>query len=242
VRAAQGRVAVIAGCGAASTAAGVELAEMAARAGAAALLCAAPPYVKPTQAGLVAHVRALAHASDLPLILYDVPARAGVAIADETVATLFGRGLIIALKDATADLARPPRLRALCGPDLVQLSGDDATAAAHRAAGGHGCISVTANIAPRLCAAMHAAWDAADLRLLAEIRDLLAPLDRALFAESNPIPLKAALGLLGLAHDELRLPLTGAAAGTRERLAAILPAIMRSEDALAARARYALVG
>jgi 4-hydroxy-tetrahydrodipicolinate synthase len=242
VRAARGRVPVIAGCGAASTEAGTELAEAAARAGAAALLCAAPSYVKPTQTGLIAHIRALAHASDLPVILYDVPSRAGIAIADATVATLFERGLIVALKDATADLARPPRLRALCGPHLVQLSGDDATAAAYRAAGGHGCISVTANLAPRLCAAMHAAWDAADLRRFGELRDLLAPLDQALFTESNPIPLKAALGLLGLARDEVRLPLTSAVEATRSHLAAVLPAVMRREDALAARTRYALVG
>jgi len=159
VEAASGRVPVIAGCTASSTATAVELGREAASAGADALLCAAPPYVKPTQDGVVAHIRAVAHATDIPIVLYDVPSRSGAAINDDTVARLHDAELIIGLKDATADLSRPTRLRARCGDAFMQWSGDDATAPAYRAMGGIGCISVTANVVPALCALMHRAWD-----------------------------------------------------------------------------------
>jgi 4-hydroxy-tetrahydrodipicolinate synthase len=236
----KGRVPVIAGCQAPATEQAVNLAAMLSGAGADALLCAPTPYVKPTQQGIICHMRALAHVSDRPLVLYDVPGRTGVGIADSTVATLFERGIITVLKDATADVARVPRLRALCGPDLSQLSGDDATAPAYRAMGGHGCISVTANVAPALCARLHQAWDAGDLATFAELRDLLAPLSEALFIESNPIPLKAALAMLGLAVDEVRLPLTRASEATRERLSPILSAVMRAEEAFWTKPRQAV--
>jgi 4-hydroxy-tetrahydrodipicolinate synthase len=242
VAAVRGRVPVIAGCTGQSTAASAVLAEAAARSGADGLLCAAPPYVKPTQQGLVCHMRVISHASDLPIVFYDVPGRTSFAAADDTIAMLFDRGFIVGIKDATADLARPPRLRALCGTELVQLSGDDATSGAYRAAGGHGCISVTANLVPALCALLHAAWEAADLRLFAETRDRLASLSDALFLESNPIPLKAALALRDLAGGETRLPLTAATADTRRCLATALAIVMPFEEALARRARYAVVG
>jgi 4-hydroxy-tetrahydrodipicolinate synthase len=230
VAAADGRVPVIAGCTAGSTDAAVELATRAARAGADALLLAAPPYVRPTQAGIAAHVRAVAHAAGRPVMLYDVPGRTGTPIADATIAKLFAAELIFAVKDATADLSRPPRLRALCGTALAQFTGDDATAAAHRAMGGAGCVSVTANVAPALCAALHRSWEAGDLAGFARLRDLLDPLHAALFAESNPIPLKAALAELALCADALRLPLTRAEAATRERLAAVLEVVMPAEE------------
>jgi 4-hydroxy-tetrahydrodipicolinate synthase len=230
VAASRKRCPIIAGCSAATTSASAELAAAASSAGADALLCAAPAYVKPTQDGIVAHVRAVAHASALPIILYDVPGRIGVSVADETVARLVERGLIVAIKDATSDLGRPPRLRALCGEELVQLSGDDSTAAAHRAMGGAGCISVSANIAPALCASLHDAWGAGDLIRFGELRDLLAPLHQTLFLESNPIPLKAALAMLRLCGPELRLPLTHAVRATRERLADVLARIAHFED------------
>jgi 4-hydroxy-tetrahydrodipicolinate synthase len=185
-------------------------------------------------------MRALAHASDRPLVLYDVPGRVGAGIADATVAVLFERDIIGGIKDATADVARVPRLRSLCGPDLLQFSGDDATAAAHRAMGGHGCISVTANVAPALCALLHQAWDAGDLAAFATTRDRLALLSEALFVESNPIPLKAALAMLGLALNELRLPLTRASEATVDRLSPILTAVIRAEDAMAAKPRHAV--
>jgi 4-hydroxy-tetrahydrodipicolinate synthase len=233
---AAGAVPVLAGCTAVATEVAAALARQAVRVGADALLLAPPPYVKPTQEGIVVHVRTVAHAADRPVMLYDVPSRTGVAIADETVARLFEQGLIVALKDATGNLARPPRLRALCGPALAQFTGEDASAAAHRAMGGVGCVSVSANVAPALCAALYRAWDAGNLLAFARLRDLLDPLHRALFAESNPIPLKAALAGLQLCADEVRLPLTRAVPATRERLAGVLARLMTAEDN-AARAR-----
>lgn len=239
--AAAGAVPIIAGCGAAATDAATVLAVAASRHGASALLCAPPPYSKPTQEGVVAHVRAVAHAADLPVILYDVPSRTGMAIADETVGRLFEAGLIVAIKDASGDVSRPIRLRALCGGDLVQLSGDDATAPAHRAMGGNGCISVTANVTPALCARMHQAWDSADMDEFGRVRDVLSPLHEALFNESNPIPVKAALSVAGLCEAELRLPLTRAAQSTIDRLAPILPALLAAEDEAAGLPRLMLV-
>lgn len=236
------RVPVIAGCGGLSTDSAATAAGTAAKCGIAALLCAPTPYVKPSQEGIIAHMRALAHASDLPLIIYDIPNRVGVPVKDETVAMLFDRGLAIGLKDATADLARPGRLRSLCGPDLVQLSGDDATAAAYRAAGGHGCISVTANLTPSLCALLHKSWDHGDLTSFARLRDLLAPLHDALFTESNPVPLKAALAMLNLAQSAVRLPLIRATEATQNKLADILPRVMSLEESVASRPYYALAG
>jgi 4-hydroxy-tetrahydrodipicolinate synthase len=237
---ANGLVPVIAGCGGPSTEAAAAVAGVAASCGVAALLCAATPYVKPSQEGIIAHMRKLAHVSDLPVIVYDVPSRAGVAIKDDTVARLFERGLVIGIKDATAELGRPPRLRALCGPDFLQLSGDDATAAAYRAAGGHGCISVTANLVPSLCASMHLSWGSLDMAGFAGTRDLLAPLHDALFLESNPVPLKAALAMLALSSDYVRLPLLRAAEATRDRLSEVLAPIMSREEWLASHPRYAL--
>lgn len=238
VSAAGNRAPVIAGCSAASTDATVCLAVAAARYGASALLCAPPAYVKPTQDGIVAHMRAISDAADLPIMLYDVPSRVGVSIADATIARLFDAGIIFALKDATADLSRSLRLRSLCGEALLQMSGDDATAAAYRATGGSGCVSVTANVTPALCAALHRAWDDGDLIGFGELRDLLHPLNAALFMESNPIPVKAALEALSVCSGELRLPLTPASAATRERLARLLPAIVRAEEAAMPKPRF----
>ena len=234
VEAAANRVPVIAGCTAPSTTATIALGVEATTAGADALLCAVPPYVKPTQDGIFAHIRAVAHATDRPIVLYDVPSRSGVAIADETVARLFEAQYVVGFKDATADLSRPPRLRALCGDGLRQWNGDDATAPGYRAMGGHGCISVTANVVPALCAQLHAGWDDGNWTRFTELRDLLAPLHRALFTESNPIPLKAALASLKLCTNEVRLPLTRATPKTDETMRAVLAAVMREEE-LAAR-------
>jgi 4-hydroxy-tetrahydrodipicolinate synthase len=225
-----GRLPIIAGCTASATDVAVALAAAAARAGADGLLCAAPPYSRPTQEGIIAHMRAVAHVSDLPLVLYDVPSRSAIQIADGTVAALYEQGLIGAIKDATADLSRPPRLRAICGDALVQISGDDATAAAYRAMGGHGCISVSANVTPLLCALLHRAWESGDLASFACLRDLLHPLHAALFIESNPIPVKAALEDLGLCASTVRLPLTQAVSSTRDRLRRVLGAVMEAEE------------
>jgi 4-hydroxy-tetrahydrodipicolinate synthase len=225
-----GRVPVIAGCTAVTTEQASQLAVAAARAGAVALLLAPSPYVKPTQAGIVTHTTCVGRAADLPVVLYDIPSRTGVAIADTTVAELSARGGIAGLKDATGDLGRPPRLQQLCGADFRQFTGEDSVAAGYRAMGGDGCISVTANIAPALCAALHRAWECHDLARMAELRDRLAPLHAALFSESNPIPLKAALALLHLCSDTLRAPLTPAADTTRAVLASVLARVMPAED------------
>jgi 4-hydroxy-tetrahydrodipicolinate synthase len=228
--AASGRVPVIAGCTALATSAAVALAFEAATAGADALLCAVPPYVKPTQEGIIAHIRAVAHATDLPIVLYDVPSRSGVAIADDTVARLHDAELIVGLKDATADLSRPTRLRARCGDAFPQWSGDDATAPAYRAMGGTGCISVTANVTPALCTLLHRAWDNGDMGKFAAVRDLLDPLHAVLFNESNPIPVKAALATLGLCTSEVRPPLTHATLATQEKLMSVMPALIQAEE------------
>lgn len=225
---------VVAGVGAPCTEAAVALATAAEHLGATALLVSAPPYVKPAQEGLRAHVRAVAVATGLPIVLYDVPSRAGVAFADETVARLFEDGHVHALKDASGDLSRPPRLARLCGPELTQISGDDATALAHLAMGGQGCVSVTANVVPALCTALQAAFATRELSFAATLRDLLSPLDAALFAETNPIPVKAALGLLGFCSPVPRLPLTRAGSSTEERLTRVLAPVMEREEAMAA--------
>lgn len=241
VEAAAGRVPVMAGCSALSTQGAAELATIAARSGASALLCAPPPYVKPTQDGIIGHVTAVRNASGLPIMMYDVPGRTGICIANTTLARLFERGLIFGFKDATADLARPPRLRSLCGSSFLQMSGDDATAAAFRAAGGDGCVSVTANIVPKLCSLMHRSWDIGDLATFANMRDCLADLSDLLFVESNPIPVKGVLFTLGLLEAGVRLPLTSATQETYRRLAEPISAVMAIEEALVARRGIALV-
>jgi 4-hydroxy-tetrahydrodipicolinate synthase len=240
VEAANRRVPVIAGCTAPSTSAAIGLGIEAATAGADALLCAVPPYVKPSQDGIFAHIRAITQATDLPVVLYDVPSRSGVTISDDTVARLHCAELIVGLKDATADLSRPTRLRARCGDAFMQWSGDDATAPAYRAMGGIGCISVTANVAPALCALLHRAWDNGDLSRFSALRDLLHPLHAALFLESNPIPVKAALASLGLCSGEVRLPLTRASLATQERLLTVLAPVMQAEEHAARRPALAL--
>jgi 4-hydroxy-tetrahydrodipicolinate synthase len=240
VEVAGGRVPVMAGCGALSTDMAVELAVAAVHSGASALLCAPTPYVKPTQEGIIGHMKAIQGVAQLPVMVYDVPSRTGVSIANDTLARLYEEGVIFGLKDATADLARPPRLRALCGESFLQMSGDDGTAAAYRAAGGDGCISVTANVAPALCSLLHRSWETGDLAAFVRARDRLAPLSDALFVESNPIPLKAALFILGLIEPELRLPLTAPSRNTFEQLVKPMAAVMAMEEALAAPVYYEL--
>jgi 4-hydroxy-tetrahydrodipicolinate synthase len=227
------RVPVIAGIGASCTQAAMAMAAAVETCGAAALLCAAPPYVKPSQEGMRAHLRAIAGASGLPIILYDVPSRVGVRFQDETIARLFEDGTIIAVKDATADLARPASLRSLCGADLRQLSGDDATSLAHLSMGGSGCISVTANLVPALCAAMQDSWQERDLDRAADLQEWLFPLHQALFVETNPVPVKGAMGLLGLCDWTPRLPLVRASDKALADIEEILRDLMLMEDSLA---------
>ncbi|MBL6653493.1 MAG: 4-hydroxy-tetrahydrodipicolinate synthase, partial [Reyranella sp.] len=235
VTAAAGRVPVIAGACSNNTQTAAELARSAERAGADALLCVTPFYLKPSQAGMMMHFRAIHDAVGIPIILYDVPSRTAVALSDVTVRRLAELPRIIGLKDATGEIPRVARLRRRLGPDFLLLSGDDASQAAFRSAGGDGCISVTANVAPALCAALH---HAADERLDADVQSysqILAPLHAALFLEANPIPLKRALSRLGLMGDSLRLPLTPLSADADRTLGKVLAEVMPHEETEARR-------
>jgi 4-hydroxy-tetrahydrodipicolinate synthase len=222
VEAARGRVPVIAGTGSNSTAEAIELTAHAKAAGADAALVVTPYYNKPTQEGLYQHYKAIHDAVDLPVIIYNIPGRCVVDMTVETMARLAELPRIVGVKDATNDLARPLRTRTEIGPDFCQLSGEDATVTGFLAQGGHGCISVTGNVAPRLCATMHEAWQAGDLARMGEIRDRLMPLHQALFCETSPAPVKFAASLLGKARDEVRLPLVPATAGARDRVRAAM--------------------
>ena len=208
IKQAAGRVPVIAGAGSNSTAEAVRLAEHAATAGADAVLIVSPYYNKPTQAGLYAHFAAVAAAVDVPVIVYDIPGRSIVRVNDDTLARLASDfANISGIKDATADLVRPTAVQNLLGNDFTQLSGEDATALPYLAAGGHGCISVTANIAPKLLSEMHAAWWAGDIKTAQTIHQKLLPLHNAMFCEASPGPVKYAASLLGICAAETRLPL-----------------------------------
>ena len=208
IKQAAGRVPVIAGAGSNSTAEAVRLAEHAATAGADAVLIVSPYYNKPTQAGLYAHFAAVAAAVDVPVIVYDIPGRSIVRVNDDTLARRASAlANISGIKDATADLVRPTAVQNLLGNDFTQLSGEDATALPYLAAGGHGCISVTANIAPKLLSEMHAAWWASDIKTAQTIHQKLLPLHDAMFCEASPGPVKYAASLLGICAAETRLPL-----------------------------------
>jgi 4-hydroxy-tetrahydrodipicolinate synthase len=217
---ARGRIPVIAGAGSNSTAHAVELSKDAEARGADAILSVVPYYNKPTQAGLYAHFRAIAESSGLPIILYDVPSRTACGLADETVVRLAEMSQFIGLKDATGDVTRPARLRPLVGPDFRLLSGDDATASAFLAQGGNGCISVTSNVAPGLCRNMFLACKQGQMTKAQRLGNPIAQLTYALFRESNPVPLKYALSLLGLMSPRVRLPLVELADQAKAEVAA----------------------
>jgi 4-hydroxy-tetrahydrodipicolinate synthase len=229
VAAAAGRVPVIAGAGSSSTQTSVELARSAELAGAQALLCITPYYLEPTQAGLIAHFQAIHDAVGIPIILHDVHPRIARPMADVTIERLAELPRIVGLKDATGDIERMGRLRWRLGDRLLLLSGDDATQAAHRRAGGDGCISVTANVTPALSAALHKACDQNQAEAVARLEGILAPLHAALFLEANPIPVKRALHRLGLVVDGLRLPLTPLGAMADVKLARVLQAVLPLE-------------
>ncbi|MDX2224138.1 MAG: 4-hydroxy-tetrahydrodipicolinate synthase [Rhodospirillaceae bacterium] len=218
VEVARGKVPVIAGTGSNSTAEAIELTRHAKQAGADAALVVVPYYNKPTQEGLKLHFRAIADAVDIPIVLYNIPGRTGIDMSLETMAELARHPNIVGVKDATADLARPLRTRLEIGPDFCQLSGEDPTVVAFLAQGGAGCISVTSNIAPRLCAQLHDAWTLGSDDDVFRIRDILMPLHDAMFAESNPGPVKYAAHLLGLCRPETRLPLAPVALKTKARI------------------------
>eukprot|EP00903_Cladosiphon_okamuranus_P001356 g1354.t1 len=211
------RVPVIAGAGSNNTIEAIDFAQHAEKAGADAILVVTPYYNKPNQAGLKAHFKAINDAVGIPILIYNIPGRSIIDMTPETMAELFETcDNIVGVKDATADMAKASRQRHLCGPEFVQLSGEDISALAFNAHGGTGCISVTANVAPRLCAEFQAATLAGDFKKALEYQDRLAPLHRALFLEPSPGGSKYALSLLGKIDEELRLPLLPISEGARE--------------------------
>ncbi len=212
----QGRVPVIAGCGSNDTATAVRHMRFAKEAGAAAALVVAPYYNRPSQEGIYAHYAHLADSCDLPIILYNVPGRTVTDLLPETVARLAEIPSIVGIKDASGNLARVGSHRLSCGSDFCQLSGNDDMALTFNAAGGVGCISVTANVAPRLCADLQQACLDGDYAKARTINDRLHPLHGALFTDASPGPVKYAMAqVLANFPDELRLPLTPASDASR---------------------------
>jgi 4-hydroxy-tetrahydrodipicolinate synthase len=219
---AKGRVPVIAGTGSNSTAEAIDLTAHAKKAGADAAMLVTPYYNKPTQEGLYLHFKAVADAVDIPIVVYNIPGRSVVNISVETMARIATIRNIVGVKDATNDLARPIHTRATCGENFAQMSGEDATILAFLAGGGHGCISVTGNIAPRLCSTMHTAWQEGRIKDALAIQDRLMPLHDALFSETSPGPVKFAASLLGLTAETVRLPLAPPGEATRARVRAAM--------------------
>jgi 4-hydroxy-tetrahydrodipicolinate synthase len=219
-----GRIPVIAGAGSNSTAEAVDFAVHAKEVGADAALSIVPYYNKPTQEGIYQHLAAVARAvPDLPIIVYNVPGRTVASISVETLDRLakdFAN--VVGVKDATADLTRPSLQRLATGEGFIQLSGEDGTALAFNAHGGTGCISVTANVAPRLCAEFQEATLAGDYAKALTLQDRLMPLHKALFCETSPSPVKYAVSLLGHAPEELRLPMVPATDAARQQVKAAM--------------------
>jgi 4-hydroxy-tetrahydrodipicolinate synthase len=207
VKTAAGRVPVIAGAGSNATAEAVELARHAKTVGADGALVVTPYYNRPSQEGLYAHYAAINEAVQIPVLVYNVPARTSVDISNATLARLAKLPNIVGIKDATGDMVRASEQRLLCGPDWVMLSGDDPTALGYIAHGGHGCISVTANVAPDLCAAFYNAALGGDGKTALYWQDRLVRLHKALFSDASPGPAKFALAHLGLCREDVRLPI-----------------------------------
>lgn len=205
---AAGRVPVIAGAGSNSTAEAVDFVRHASKAGADAVLVVTPYYNKPTQNGLMRHYEAVADASDVPVVIYDIPGRSVVSMNIDTMVALSEHPNITGVKDSSQDLSRPTMLANAIGTGFSMLSGEDGTALPFLAAGGHGCISVTANIAPRMLSQMHAAWEKGDIDGAMTINAKLMPLHSAMFCETSPGPVKYAASLLGMGSEEMRLPMT----------------------------------
>src|SRR6202521_3749617 len=202
-----GRVPVIAGAGSNSTKEAIELAEHAEQAGASAVLVVTPYYNKPTQEGLYQHFKAINDAIGIPIIIYNIPPRSVIDMSVDTMTRLFELKNIAGVKDATASMVRVSQQRQAMGPGFNQLSGEDATALGFMAHGGHGCISVTANVAPRLCAEFQSACLKGDFAAALKLQDKLMPLHQHLFIETNPAPAKYALSVLGKCADTVRLPM-----------------------------------
>jgi len=219
---AAGRVPVIAGAGSNNTREGERLVQHAAKVGADAALVVTPYYNKPTQGGMIAHFTALHDAADIPIIIYNIPGRSVVDMTPATMGVLAKLPRIVGVKDATGDITRVSDHRITCGTDFIQLSGEDASALGYNAHGGHGAISVTANVAPRLCAAFQEATLAGDYAKALEYQDRLMPLHTALFLEPGLVSAKYCMSLLGLCSVEVRLPLVGLSEGSKSALRAAM--------------------
>ena len=213
-----GRVPVIAGAGSNSTQESLDLASHAKAAGADGVLVVTPYYNKPTQEGMYQHFKAINDAVDIPIIIYNIPPRSVIDMSVATMARLAALPNIAGVKDATSDLNRPILTAIEIGAEFCQLSGEDGTAIPFLAAGGHGCISVTANIAPKMCTDMQKAWAAGDVAAAMALQSKLMPVHAALFCETSPGPVKYAAGLLELCADEVRLPMTEIAETSKARV------------------------
>ena len=222
VKASAGRVPVMAGAGSNNTLEAIRFAQHAEKVGADGILVVTPYYNKPTQRGLIAHFTAVHDCCELPIIIYNIPGRSVIDMTPETMGELAKLPRIVGVKDATGDLARPSQQRATCGADFIQLSGEDATALGFNAHGGVGCISVTANVAPKLCAEFQAATLAGDYAKALEYQDKLMPLHEAIFVEPGLVGAKYAMSRLGLCNEEVRLPLTGLTDATKAQIDAAM--------------------
>jgi 4-hydroxy-tetrahydrodipicolinate synthase len=222
VEEARGRVPVIAGAGSNATEEAIGFSRHAEKVGADALLVVTPYYNKPTQEGLYQHFKAINDAVGIPILIYNIPGRSIVDMSVETMSRLYELKNIAGVKDATANVARASLQRQAMGPDFIQLSGEDATALGFMAHGGHGCISVTSNVAPRLCSEMQGFCLSGDFAGALKVQDRLMPLHTALFIETNPSPAKFALSVLGRMSDEVRLPMLPVFEGTRTSVRAAM--------------------
>ena len=222
VKAAKKRIPVIAGTGANSTDEAVLITQKAEKLGADAALVVTPYYNKPTQEGLFLHFKAVAEAVDIPIVLYNVPGRTAVNLLPATVAKLLEFKNIVGIKEATGDMRQASDLIRLCGDRLVIISGDDFTTFPMLALGGKGVISVTANIAPKDSADMYNAWERGDIAKARQLHYKLEPLNAAMFIETNPIPVKSALALMGKIGEEFRLPLCTMSPANKEKLREVL--------------------
>jgi 4-hydroxy-tetrahydrodipicolinate synthase len=222
VEAVKGRVPVVAGAGSNSTKEAIELSRHAEEAGADAVLVVTPYYNKPTQEGLYRHYKAINDAIGIPIIIYNIPARSVVDMSVDTMKRLFELQNIAGVKDATANVIRVSQQRLAMGPGLIQFSGEDASALGFMAHGGHGCISVTSNVAPRLCAGFQNACLKGDYAGALALQDKLMPLHTALFLETNPAPAKYALSVLGKCEETVRLPMVPVTEPTRSAIRAAM--------------------
>jgi 4-hydroxy-tetrahydrodipicolinate synthase len=222
IEVAKGKVPVIAGTGSNSTDEAIDLTKHAEKAGADAALVVLPYYNKPTPEGQFLHFKAIHDATNIPIVIYNVPPRSAIDMSVDTMARCAKLERVIGVKDATADLARPIRTRIAIGKDFCQLSGEDATALPFLIQGGHGCISVTSNAAPKLTSEMHAAWQKGDIGTAMSINEKLMPINDAMFCETSPGPVKFALSLLGHGTSELRLPMAPIAESSRAKVEAAM--------------------